>query len=111
DAGVALRAAAENEDRALLLGIPVYKLGRIVWMIAGGLAALTFVLQAPSAGIAPGNVSAGPTILLPALAAAVVARLESLPMAFFTGIGLGILDQTVRWNWNKPSLTAMAFLV
>ena len=71
DAGVAIRAAAENEDRALLLGIPVYKLGRIVWMIAGALAALTYVLQAPSAGVSPSVVSAGPAVLLPALAAAV----------------------------------------
>jgi branched-chain amino acid transport system permease protein len=112
DAGVAIRAAAENEDRALLLGIPVYKLGRIVWMIAGGLAALTYVLQAPSAGISPSVVSAGPAVLLPALAAAVVARLESLPVAFFAGIGLGMLDQLVRWNGTgTPSITTMFFLL
>jgi branched-chain amino acid transport system permease protein len=111
DAGVAIRAAAENEDRALLLGIPVYKLGRIVWMIAGGLAALTYVLQAPSSGISPGVVSAGPAVLLPALAAAVVARLESLPVAFAAGIGLGMLDQLVRWNGTgTPSITTMFFL-
>ncbi len=111
DAGVAIRAAAENEDRALLLGIPVYKLGRIVWMIAGGLAALTYVLQAPSSGISPGVVSAGPAVLLPALAAAVVARLESLPVAFLAGIGLGMLDQLVRWNGTgTPSITTMFFL-
>ncbi len=111
DSGVAIRAAAENEDRALLLGIPVYKLGRIVWMIAGGLAALTYVLQAPSAGISPGVVSAGPAVLLPALAAAVVARLESLPTAFLAGIGLGMLDQLVRWNGTgTPSITTMFFL-
>ncbi len=111
DAGVAIRASAENEDRALLLGIPVYKLGRIVWMIAGGLAALTYVLQAPSSGISPGVVSAGPAVLLPALAAAVVARLESLPTAFLAGIGLGMLDQVVRWNGTgTPSITTMFFL-
>ena len=112
DVGIAVRAAAENEDRALLLGIPVYKLGRIVWMIAGGLAALTYVLQAPSSGIAPGVVSAGPAVLLPALAAAVVARLESLPVAFVAGIGLGVLDQLVRWNGTgTPSITTMFFLL
>lgn len=111
DAGVAIRAAAENEDRALLLGIPVYKLGRIVWMIAGGLAALTYVLQAPSAGVSPSVVSAGPAVLLPARAAAVVARLESLPVAFLAGIGLGMLDQIVRWNGTgTPSITTMFFL-
>ena len=110
DAGVAIRASAENEDRALLLGIPVHKLGRIVWMIAGGLAALTFILQAPSSGIAPGAAAAGPIVLLPALAAAVVARMESLPVAFVTGIALGVVEQLVRWNSETPSFTSIVFL-
>ena len=57
--GVAVRAAAENEDRALLLGIPIRRLSTIVWMIAGGLAALTFVLKAPFAGVTPGSAGAG----------------------------------------------------
>ncbi|MGQ0830050.1 MAG: branched-chain amino acid ABC transporter permease, partial [Microthrixaceae bacterium] len=77
DVGVAVRAAAENEDRALLLGIPIRRLSTIVWMVAGGLAALTFVLKAPFSGVTPGLASAGPLLLLPALAAAVVARMES----------------------------------
>ncbi len=54
DVGIAVRAAAENEDRALLLGIPIKRLSTIVWMIAGGLAALTFVFKAPSQGVTPG---------------------------------------------------------
>src|SRR5205085_7472954 len=47
DSGVAVRAAAENSDRALLLGIPVRRLATIVWMIALGLSALTYLLTAP----------------------------------------------------------------
>src|SRR4051794_35122382 len=50
DSGVAVRAAAENSDRALLLGIPVRRLATIVWMIAGGLSALTYLLKAPFSG-------------------------------------------------------------
>ena len=89
DHGTAVRAAAENTDRALLLGIPVRRNTTIVWMLAGGLAALAFILKAPFTGIAPGAVSTGPAVLLPALAAAVVARMESLPVALGAGIGLG----------------------
>src|SRR3546814_9796561 len=77
DVGVAVRAASENEDRALLLGIPIRRLSTIVWMVAGALAALTFVLKAPFSGVTPGLASAGPLLLLPALAAAVVARMRS----------------------------------
>ena len=35
DVGIAVRAAAENADRALLLGIPIRRLSTIVWMVAG----------------------------------------------------------------------------
>jgi branched-chain amino acid transport system permease protein len=109
DAGIAVRAAAENNDRALLLGIPIRRLSTILWMVAGGLATLTFILKAPFAGTTSG-VLTGPGILLPALAAAVVARMESLPVAFAAGVGLGVLEQVVLWNY-PPSSVDVAFLV
>ena len=112
DVGIAVRASAENEDRALLLGIPVKRLSTIVWMVAGGLAALTFVLKAPFSGVTPGITTAGPVVLLPALAAAVVARMESLPIAFAAGVGIGIMEQVVAWNTSgSPTLQNMLFLL
>ncbi|MFL6204680.1 MAG: branched-chain amino acid ABC transporter permease, partial [Acidimicrobiales bacterium] len=112
DVGVAVRAAAENEDRALLLGIPIRRLSTIVWMIAGGLAALTFVLKAPFSGVTPGLAGAAPLLLLPALAAAVVARMDSLPTAFFAGIGLGIMESIISWNTpGSPTIQYVAFLI
>ncbi|HUR77127.1 MAG TPA: ABC transporter permease [Acidimicrobiales bacterium] len=111
DAGVAIRAAAENSDRALLLGIPVRRLSTIVWALAGGLSALTYVLKVPFTGVAPA-IANGPTVLLPGLAAAVVARMESLPRAFAAGLGLGIVEQTVRWNsTGAPSFVNVAYFV
>jgi len=110
--GIAVRAAAENEDRALLLGIPVRLLATIVWAIAGALAVLTYMLSAPFEGVKPGLTSNGPTVLLPLLAAAVVARMESLPTAFFAGIGLGIAEQLVHWNApNHPAEIYVVYLV
>ncbi|MBV8960935.1 MAG: ABC transporter permease [Actinobacteria bacterium] len=109
DAGVAVRAAAENSERALLLGIPIRRLSTIVWMVAGGLATLTFILKAPFAGTASGALT-GPSLLLPALATAVVARMESLPVAFGAGVGLGILEQVVLWNY-PPSAVDVAYLL
>ena len=108
DAGVAVRAAAENAERALLLGIPIRRLSTIVWMVAGGLATLTFILKAPFAGTASGALT-GPSLLLPALATAVVARMESLPVAFGAGVGLGVLEQVVLWNY-PPSAVDVAYL-
>jgi branched-chain amino acid transport system permease protein len=110
--GIAVRAAAENEDRALLLGIPVRRLATIVWAIAGALAVLTYMLSAPFEGVKPGITSNGPTVLLPLLAAAVVARMESLPTAFFAGLGLGIAEQLVHWNSpNHPAVIYAVYLI
>jgi branched-chain amino acid transport system permease protein len=111
DAGVAVRAAAQNKERALLLGIPIHRRKTIVWIVAGGLAALTVILRAPFSGTASNPLTAPITVLLPALAAAVIARMESLPVAFGAGIGLGVLDQLVRWNVDKASAADLAFLL
>ena len=105
NAGVAVRAAAENSDRAQLLGVPVRRLWTIVWTIAGALAVLTYMLSAPFEGVKPGVASNGPTVLVPMLAVAVVARMESLPTAFGAGIALGIMEALVRWNTTgNPAL-------
>ena len=110
DIGVAMRGAAENLERARLLGIPVRRLSTIVWVVAGGLSALTFILRAPFQGTVSGGL-AGPALLLPALAAAVLAGMASLPVAFGAGVGLGVLEQLVLWNSNVPSAVDVAFLL
>ncbi|MEY2470157.1 MAG: hypothetical protein QOF21_2855, partial [Actinomycetota bacterium] len=112
ETGTAVRAAAENEHRALLLGIPVRRNTTIVWVLVGGLATLTFILKAPFSGVTPGIAANGPSVLLPALAAAVVARMDSLPTALAAGIGLGVFEQIVRWNSTaSPSVINVVFLV
>ena len=98
DAGIGVRASAENVERALLLGVPVRRLATIVWAIAGGLATLSFILTASFQGVKPGAVGQGPTVLLPLLATAVIARMDSLPAALAGGIGLGIVESVTRWN-------------
>jgi branched-chain amino acid transport system permease protein len=110
DVGIAVRAAADNADRALLYGIPIRRLSTIVWTVAGGLAGLTFILKAPFAGSTSTALGGIETLLLPAIAAAVVAKMESLPTAFAAGIGLGIVEQVVFWNTHKASTINVAFL-
>jgi ABC-type branched-subunit amino acid transport system ATPase component/ABC-type branched-subunit amino acid transport system permease subunit len=109
DSGIAVRAIADNRERALLLGVPVRRMATIVWTVAGLLATISVILPAPSQGLTI-DAAAGPTLLLPALAAAVLAYKESLPIAVFAGIGLGILQQLVAWNFTKASAPDVAFL-
>jgi len=108
--GVAVRAASENAERALVLGIPVRRLSTIVWAIAGLLSALTVMLTAPIQALPP-TVLAGPALLLPALAAAVLARMDKLLVAFVAGVGIGILQQVTFWTTSRSSATDVAFLV
>jgi ABC-type branched-subunit amino acid transport system ATPase component/ABC-type branched-subunit amino acid transport system permease subunit len=100
DAGVAVRSVADNSDRARLLGIPVRRLSTLVWVIAGLLAGLTSILSAPSAGITIAA-GAGPTLILPALAAAIIAGMESLPMAFGAGVALGVTSGLFEFNMPR----------
>ncbi len=110
DVGIAVRAAADNADRALLYGIPIKRLSTIVWVVAGGLAGLTFILKAPFTGSTSTALGSISSLLLPAIAAAVVAGMESLPRAFAAGVGLGIIEQVVFWNTKKASSITVAFL-
>jgi branched-chain amino acid transport system permease protein len=97
DFGTAVQAAAENADRARLLGIDVRKMSSIVWLVAGLLAGMTAILQAPIVGFSFGS-GAGPGLLLRALAPAMIARLASLPHAFAAAVGLGVVEQAIVWN-------------
>jgi branched-chain amino acid transport system permease protein len=100
DAGVGVRSVADNSDRARLLGIPVRRLSTLVWVIAGLLAGLTSILSTPSAGITI-SAGAGPTLILPALAAAIIAGMESLPIAFGAGVALGVTSGLFEFNMPR----------
>jgi branched-chain amino acid transport system permease protein len=95
--GTAVQAAAENPERARLLGIDVRRMSTIVWLVAGLLAGMTAILEAPIVGFSFGA-GAGPGLLLRALAPAVIARLASLPVAFVSALGLGVVEQAIVWN-------------
>src|SRR5439155_12090331 len=47
DTGIAIRAAADSNERALLLGIPVRRLSLVTWMVAAGLSGIAAMLSAP----------------------------------------------------------------
>jgi ABC-type branched-subunit amino acid transport system ATPase component/ABC-type branched-subunit amino acid transport system permease subunit len=111
DQGIAVRGIAENGDRALMLGIPARRLVQLVWILAGVLSAAVAILAAPRTGIPANPFVATGGLFLPALAAAVIARLESLPVAFVAAVGLGVLDWVVKDNVSKQALGTVAMLV
>ncbi len=102
DLGIAIRAGAERADRASTLGIPVRRLETVVWVLATVLAFVAVYLRAGVVGL-PLGVVLGPAILLRALAAAVIGRMERLPTIACAAIVLGIVEQSVVWHWHEPA--------
>ena len=107
--GVAVRALAENSERASLLGIPIYTLSMIVWGIAGLLGTLAVIgigaLSSPAAG-AGGGVSV--VLLMAPLTAAAVARFQSIPTAVFTSLLFATVTQAV--NFSYPEDQGMVYV-
>jgi branched-chain amino acid transport system permease protein len=102
--GVALRAAAENGPRARLLGIPVRRVSTLAWVVGALLAGCASILLAPIIGFSATE-AVGLPILMRGLAAATVARMESVGIAFGAGLALGVLDQLVFFYTGRSGLT------
>ena len=109
-AGIAVRASAENSDRARLLGVPVGRLSTIVWVLAGVCSGIAVFLQAPVTALPAGG-SVSPLILLYGLAVAIVARMESLPVAFGAGMAIGVIQQGAFVGASKPDDAAALMLL
>jgi len=108
--GLAARAAAEDSDRARLLGVRVKRVSLLVWMMAGALSAITAVLQAPITGFQFGVLS-GFSLLMRALAAAVIGRMESLPVTFGAAVLLTTAQQVLFFNYSRSGPDAGLLLV
>jgi branched-chain amino acid transport system permease protein len=107
--GIALRASAENADRASLLGIPVKRVQTVSWMIAGLFGAMTIFLRSPLVGV-PVDGTLGYQVLLFAFAAAVMARMESIPLAVLAGFAVGVLEQSSVYSTGSNDLSAAIML-
>ena len=93
--GLALRASSDDPETAGLLGVPVERLVLLAFVVAGGLAGLAGLLDAPGRSL---SVDAGVVLGLKAIAAAYIGRLGSLGGALVGGVGLGVAESlAVAW--------------
>ena len=103
--GRTVKASAENPDLARLQGINPKIVSTAVWTVAGFLATLTMILIAAQSGAASDLVTLGPSTLVRALLAAVIARMTSFPRAMLAGVAIGVLQSLVNFNYlDKPGL-------
>ena len=108
--GMASRAAAENREAAALTGVSVDMVSLAVWVIAGVVAGLSAVLVGPTRPLAA-QTAVGPALMVRALAAALIGGLSSFPRTLVAGIGLGVVELAVLWNYPTGGVVELVFLV
>ena len=108
--GIALRASAENADRASLLGIPVKRVATAAWALAGLLSGVAIFVQAPLTGT-PSDATLGFDTLLYGLAAAVIARMQSFTVALFSGIAIGVIITSSIVHSGDDSVSSSIMLL
>lgn len=87
--GLATRAAFLNEKGAILLGIEPHRIGFYNWQFAAGLAAIIGIIGSSLGGVSPFTFS---LFIVPALGAALAARLRSIPIAVATAVAIGSFE-------------------
>ncbi|MFY9314931.1 MAG: branched-chain amino acid ABC transporter permease [Burkholderiales bacterium] len=107
--GLLMRALANNRGLASVLGVPVLRVETFAWAVSGLLAGFS--------GIMLGNlVRLDPSVLtflvIPAIAAAIVGRLQSLIAALLGGIFIGVVEaMTTLIQPLAPVRSAAPFVV
>lgn len=114
NAGIAIRGAAENREKAATIGINTAGLGTLTWAAAGLLIGLFVVTTLPISGYTLTTVQSGFGIstLLAALAAAVIGGMEDLPLTAISALGLSVLTQSVFFSTTSGAdVQVVLFLV
>lgn len=87
--GKAMRAVAEDPQRAALTGIPVRSMLLLSWVGGGIVAAIAGALLSPITGVFP---AMGATVLFPAFIAAALGGFESVAGSLLGGVLLGVIQ-------------------
>src|SRR5207248_7260865 len=104
--GLASRAMADNDEAAGLAGLPTRTVALIVWSLSGLLAGVAAILAGPTQPILVSaftgqgiNLTSSSDLLVIGLGAAMIGGLTNLPQIFAAGLGLGVVQFLVNWNY------------
>jgi branched-subunit amino acid ABC-type transport system permease component len=87
--GLAMRALANRREISALLGVPILKVDSWAWGISGVIAGVSGILLANLARMQPLFLT---FIVIPAIAAAIAGRVQSLAAAVLGGLAIGIIE-------------------
>lgn len=110
DFGLGVLAAAQDPVATRMQGINYGRVSAFTWVTAGVLSTLAVLLIEPSIGsFFPGHYSVGVNgLFIPALAAALIARLDNLTHAFAAGLLVGVVSQAVQRIFIHSSVPGVA---
>ncbi len=106
--GTAMRAAAQNKEIAMMMGINIKLTDSLTFLIGGILAALAGILLAPTIFVTP---QMGASIANKAFSAAVIGGFGSVPGAVLGGFILGIIENIAGGFLSSGYKDAIAFLI
>jgi ABC-type branched-subunit amino acid transport system ATPase component/branched-subunit amino acid ABC-type transport system permease component len=92
--GLHTRAAAESEKGALVSGVSPERIAALNWMISCAVAGLAGILIAPIVPLVP---SAYTLFIIPALAAAILGRFQSMTAAVAGGLAIGMIQSETTY--------------
>ena len=91
-AGLATRAAAQDEEGAILLGHAPDRLAGLTWVLGAVIGGVLAILASPTTGL---DTISWTLLVVPALACALVGRLESIGIACAAGLLLGAIQSEI----------------
>ncbi len=87
--GLYMRALANNRDLSCLLGVRVRRIEAMAWLISGVLCGVSGLLLGNLVRL---DASVLTFLVIPAMAAAVIGRLQSLAMTLIGGLLIGVIE-------------------
>ncbi|RDD60178.1 branched-chain amino acid ABC transporter permease [Ferruginivarius sediminum] len=110
--GRAIRATAQSQKAAALMGIPAERIYLQVMVIAGVLAAISGVLISSTANTSP---SLGEVTMLKVFIICVVAGLGNIPGTILISFALAVLEAAIQYalsaKWAFPLLLGIAVMI
>jgi branched-chain amino acid transport system permease protein len=107
--GLWMRAVADNRDVSALLGVRILTVETWAWTISGALAGFTGVMLATLVRLDPTVLT---FLVIPAMAAAVLGRLQSLTATLIGGMSVGVVEAMLTlWTDVAPYRNAAPFIV
>ena len=114
--GLGMRALASDRHISAAIGVRVVQIDSIAWLVNGMFAGIAGILLANINRLDPGTLT---FLVIPAIAAAIMARLSSLPGAFVGGMVAGLIEalliatspEIANLRSAGPYIAALIFLM